>query len=71
MGERVMIFIDGSNLYHSLKNYFNRTDLDLGRFCQKLITQTTAHQNLLLQCQGGTEAGARALQATAGFLRRR
>jgi uncharacterized LabA/DUF88 family protein len=37
MGERVMIFIDGSNLYHSLKNYFNRTDLDLGKFCQKLI----------------------------------
>jgi len=25
-----MIFIDGSNLYHSLKNHFNRTDLDIG-----------------------------------------
>jgi uncharacterized LabA/DUF88 family protein len=37
MGERVMIFIDGSNLYHSLKNNFNRADLDLNRFCQKLI----------------------------------
>lgn len=35
--ERVMIFIDGSNLYHSLKNHFNRTDLDLGKFCRKLI----------------------------------
>ncbi|MBN1643221.1 MAG: NYN domain-containing protein [Dehalococcoidales bacterium] len=35
--DRVMIFIDGSNLYHSLKALFNRTDLDIGRFCQKLI----------------------------------
>jgi uncharacterized LabA/DUF88 family protein len=41
MGERVMIFIDGSNLYHSLKNYFNRTDLDLGRFTRKLIGRRT------------------------------
>jgi len=37
MAERVMIFIDGSNLYHSLKNYFKRTDLDLGKFCRKLL----------------------------------
>jgi uncharacterized LabA/DUF88 family protein len=35
--DRVMIFIDGSNLYHSLKAFFNRTDLDIGKFCQKLI----------------------------------
>ena len=35
--ERVMIFIDGSNLYHSLKKYFNRTDLDLGKFSQKML----------------------------------
>ena len=37
MSERVMIFIDGSNLYHSLKNIFGRTDLDIGRFCQQLL----------------------------------
>ena len=37
MAERVMIFIDGSNLYHSLKNYFKRTDLDIGKFCRKLL----------------------------------
>jgi uncharacterized LabA/DUF88 family protein len=37
MGERVMIFIDGSNLYHSLKNYFKRADLDLGRCCRKIL----------------------------------
>ncbi len=35
--ERVMIFIDGSNLYHSLKNFFKRTDLDVGKFCNKLL----------------------------------
>jgi uncharacterized LabA/DUF88 family protein len=32
-----MIFIDGSNLYHSLKNIFGRTDLDIGRFSRKLL----------------------------------
>jgi len=37
MDDRVMIFIDGSNLYHSLKNIFGRTDLDIGRFCRKLL----------------------------------
>lgn len=36
-GERVMIFIDGSNLYHHLKNYFNRTDLDIGKVCGQLL----------------------------------
>ncbi len=41
MGERVMVFIDGSNLYHSLKNYFNRTDLDLGKFTKKIIGRRT------------------------------
>ncbi|MFH0913879.1 MAG: NYN domain-containing protein [Chloroflexota bacterium] len=35
--ERVMVFIDGSNLYHSLKNYFKRTDIDIGKFCNKLL----------------------------------
>ncbi len=35
--DRVMIFIDGSNMYHSLKHFFNRTDLDMGKFCQKLL----------------------------------
>ena len=37
MPERVMIFIDGSNLYHSLKGHFGRTDLDIGRFCHNLL----------------------------------
>ncbi len=35
--DRVMIFIDGSNVYHSLKAHFRRTDIDIGRFCHKLM----------------------------------
>ncbi len=35
--ERIMIFIDGSNLYHSLKHFFKRTDIDIGKFCDKLL----------------------------------
>ncbi|MFH0847186.1 MAG: NYN domain-containing protein [Chloroflexota bacterium] len=34
---RVMIFIDGSNLYHSLKKFFKRADIDMGKFAQKLL----------------------------------
>jgi len=37
MEERAMIFIDGSNLYHSLKQHFARTDLDIGKFARKLL----------------------------------
>ena len=37
--ERVMIFIDGSNMYHSLKHFYNRANLDLGRFCQKILNK--------------------------------
>ncbi|MBI2853208.1 MAG: NYN domain-containing protein [Chloroflexi bacterium] len=35
--DRVMIFIDGSNMYHSLKNHFKRTDINLEKFCEKLV----------------------------------
>jgi len=35
--DRVMIFIDGSNLYHSLKGFFKRTDIDIGKFCKQLL----------------------------------
>ena len=35
--DRVMIFIDGSNLYHSLKNFFKRTDIDIGKLSNKLF----------------------------------
>lgn len=35
--ERVMVFIDGSNLYHSLKTFAKRTDIDIGKLCNKLL----------------------------------
>lgn len=35
--DKVMIFIDGSNLYHSLKKFFNRADIDMGAFGQRLL----------------------------------
>ena len=35
--DRVMIFIDGSNLYHSLKGFFKRTDIDIGKLARKLL----------------------------------
>ena len=35
-GERVAIFIDGSNLYHSLEENCSRFDLDFGAFADKL-----------------------------------
>ena len=37
MADRVMVYIDGSNLYHSLRNVVGRTDLDFSRFSNKLV----------------------------------
>ncbi len=31
--QRVMVFIDGSNFYHSLKSNFESAKLDIGKFC--------------------------------------
>ena len=39
MAERVMIFIDGSNLYHSLKQFFKRADIDIGKFSRNLLSR--------------------------------
>jgi len=36
-GERVMIFIDGNNLYHSLKHVVGRTNLDFQEFSNRLV----------------------------------
>ena len=37
--ERVMIFLDGSNMYHSLRHFFKRTNLDIDKFCQKILNK--------------------------------
>lgn len=34
--ERVMIFIDGNNLYHELRGHYGRADIDFTKFCNKL-----------------------------------
>ena len=34
--QRVMVFVDGSNFYHSLKTSFGSAALDVGRFCRWL-----------------------------------
>ena len=36
-GERVMVFIDGNNLYHSLKHVVGRTNLDFNGFTGRLV----------------------------------
>ena len=36
LGDRLAIFIDGSNLYHALRSNFNRYDLKFTDFIQKL-----------------------------------
>jgi uncharacterized LabA/DUF88 family protein len=36
MDERVIIFIDGSNLYHALKDNFARADINFAEFTRKL-----------------------------------
>ena len=35
--DRVMIFIDASNLYHSIKALFQRTDIDMGKLAEELL----------------------------------
>ena len=37
MENRVMVYIDGSNLYHSLRQLAGRTDVDFSKFSRKLV----------------------------------
>ncbi|PIU03213.1 MAG: hypothetical protein COT55_00065 [Candidatus Diapherotrites archaeon CG09_land_8_20_14_0_10_32_12] len=37
MPKRIIVFIDGSNFYHSLKLSFKRTNLDLSNFINFLV----------------------------------
>lgn len=37
--DRVMIFIDGSNMYHSLRHFYRKTNIDIGKFCQKILNK--------------------------------
>ncbi|MCE2405362.1 MAG: NYN domain-containing protein [Dehalococcoidia bacterium] len=37
MADKVMVYIDGSNLYHSLTKTAGRTNLDFSKFTNKLV----------------------------------
>jgi uncharacterized LabA/DUF88 family protein len=41
VGDRVAVFIDGSNLYHGLKNHFRRQDLNFTGFVNRLCGNRT------------------------------
>ncbi len=60
MNDRVAIFIDGSNLYHSLKNNFKRVDLNFAEFTRKLCGQRhlirTYYYNVLQDSTQRSEA---------------
>jgi uncharacterized LabA/DUF88 family protein len=73
MNERVAIFIDGSNLYHSLKNNFKRFDLNFGEFTKKLCGSRqlirTYYYNVLQEAGKGAE-GSREQQEFLETLRK-
>ncbi len=39
MTKKIMIFIDGSNFYHSLQSNFHKTNMDFEHFCNFLIKE--------------------------------
>lgn len=60
---RVMVFVDGSNLYHALRTRFGRTDIDLGGLVQKLAAGRelirTYYYNCIVPREVNTEQYAR------------
>lgn len=73
MNDRVVIFIDGSNLYHSLKNNFKRVDLNFAEFTKKLCGERhlirTYYYNVL-QDQTQKAEGVREQQEFLDTLRK-
>jgi len=59
MDERVAVFIDGSNLYHALKDNFGRADLNFAEFARKLCGERylfrTYYYNVLQDPGKGAE----------------
>jgi uncharacterized LabA/DUF88 family protein len=74
MHDRVAIFIDGSNLYHSLKNNFKRVDLNFAEFTRKLVGQRrlirTYYYNVLQESSGQRSEGSREQQDFLETLRK-
>jgi uncharacterized LabA/DUF88 family protein len=71
--DRVAIFIDGSNLYHALKDNFGRADISFSEFSRKLSGERrlfrTYYYNVLQDPNKGTE-GHRDQQDFLDALRR-
>ncbi len=57
--ERVMIFIDGSNFYHGLKNIIGKVNIDFRKLAEKLCGQRelvrTYYYNAPVERQGNEE----------------
>ena len=71
--ERVAIFIDGSNLYHALRESCGRADLDFAEFIRKLCGQrqlSRAYYYNILQDQNQNPDGSREQQEFLDILRK-
>ena len=67
--KRVMVFIDGSNMYHNLKACAARHDIDYGKFAQKLCgTQRELIRTYYYNVQLNQAANPESYQAQQKFL---
>jgi len=66
--ERVAIFIDGSNLYHSLEENCGRADLDFGAFARKLVGDRALHRIYYYNILQDVEKKGQAYQEQQKFL---
>ena len=67
--KRVAIFIDGSNLYHSLEENCNRFDLDFAAFTNKLIKDRVLFRTYYYNVLRDPDRNAQAYQDQQKFLR--
>ena len=66
--DRVAIFIDGSNLYHSLEENCKRFDLDFGAFAKKLCNERTLVRVYYYNIRQDHERKPQAYLEQQGFL---
>lgn len=65
--QRVAVFIDGSNLYHSLDENCRRFDLDFGAFAQKLVGSRWLYRVYYYNVQRDPERNQQAYQDQQKF----
>lgn len=66
--KRVVIFIDGSNLYHSLINLLGHAKLDFGKFIEKLSSGYELFRTYYYNAQLNQQADPNAYKAQQQFL---